>query len=178
MLGDGIYMTPTCTETSLMGLACSKPVGPEDGYKITYYAPQPRAAIEVVSFDDYDRVVPYGQTGFSEVRFDHASPATEPFVLRLFFRTGRSLQRRAALRTVSWDRAPCSGAVSPVRLNNYCGSLLSMLDLPHNPAKCCSIPASNRTLFQTFHHRRNARQGEPGQHWSAQPRYANVPLRF
>jgi hypothetical protein len=46
-----------------MGLACSKPIGPEDGYKITYYAPQPRAAIEVVSFDDYDRVVPYGQTG-------------------------------------------------------------------------------------------------------------------
>ena len=35
----------------------------EEGYKITYYAPQPRAAIEVVAFDDYDRVVPYGQTG-------------------------------------------------------------------------------------------------------------------
>ena len=62
LLGDGVYMTPTYGNT-LMGLACSKPVGPADGYKITYYAPQPRAAIEVVSFDDYDRVVPYGQTG-------------------------------------------------------------------------------------------------------------------
>jgi hypothetical protein len=47
----------------LMGLACSKPVGPEDGYKITYYAPQPRAAIEVVDFDDYNKLVEYGQPG-------------------------------------------------------------------------------------------------------------------
>jgi phenylacetate-coenzyme A ligase PaaK-like adenylate-forming protein len=62
LLGPGVYMTPTYGNT-LMGLACSKPVGPEDGYKITYYAPQPRAVIEVVSFDDYDKVVDYGQTG-------------------------------------------------------------------------------------------------------------------
>jgi phenylacetate-coenzyme A ligase PaaK-like adenylate-forming protein len=62
LLGEGVYMTPTYGNT-LMGLACSKPVGPEDGYKISYYAPQPRAAIEVVSFDNYDRVVDYGQTG-------------------------------------------------------------------------------------------------------------------
>ena len=60
---EGVYMTPTYGNT-LMGLACSKPVtAAEDGYKITYYAPQPRAVIEVVDFDDYDRVVDYGQTG-------------------------------------------------------------------------------------------------------------------
>jgi phenylacetate-coenzyme A ligase PaaK-like adenylate-forming protein len=62
LLGDGVYLTPTYGNT-LMGLACSKPVTPEDNYKITYYAPQPRAVIEVVSFDDADRVVNYGQTG-------------------------------------------------------------------------------------------------------------------
>lgn len=62
LLGAGVYLTPTYGNT-LMGLACSKPVTPEDGYKITYYAPQPRAAIEVVSFDDPDRVVDYGKTG-------------------------------------------------------------------------------------------------------------------
>jgi phenylacetate-coenzyme A ligase PaaK-like adenylate-forming protein len=62
LLGDGIYMTPTYGNT-LMGLACSRPVTPEDGYKISYYAPQPRAVIEVVAFDDYDRVVDYGKTG-------------------------------------------------------------------------------------------------------------------
>ena len=52
LLGEGVYMTPTYGNT-LMGLACSKPVTAEDGYKITYYAPQPRAVIEVVAFDDY-----------------------------------------------------------------------------------------------------------------------------
>ncbi|MBX7168491.1 MAG: hypothetical protein K1X74_19295 [Pirellulales bacterium] len=59
---DGVYMTPTYGNT-LMGLACSKPVTPADGYKITYYAPQPRAVIEVVEFGDYSRPVGYGQTG-------------------------------------------------------------------------------------------------------------------
>jgi hypothetical protein len=63
MLDNGaVYMTPTYGNT-LMGLACSKPIGPEDGFKITYYAPQPRAAIQVVDAKDYGRVVDYGQTG-------------------------------------------------------------------------------------------------------------------
>lgn len=62
LLGEGVYLTPTYGNT-LMGLACSRPVTPEDGYKIAYYAPQPRAVIEVVSPDDPDRVVDYGQTG-------------------------------------------------------------------------------------------------------------------
>jgi phenylacetate-coenzyme A ligase PaaK-like adenylate-forming protein len=57
-----VYMTPTYGNT-LMGLACSKPVGPEDGYKITYYAPQPRAVVQVVDFDDPNKVVEYGATG-------------------------------------------------------------------------------------------------------------------
>jgi phenylacetate-coenzyme A ligase PaaK-like adenylate-forming protein len=59
---DGVYMTPTYGNT-LMGLAASKPVTAEDGYKISYYAPQPRAAIEVVDFNDGDRIVGYGETG-------------------------------------------------------------------------------------------------------------------
>jgi phenylacetate-coenzyme A ligase PaaK-like adenylate-forming protein len=62
LLGEGVYMTPTYGNT-LMGLAGSKPVTAEEGYKITYYAPQPRAVIEVVSFDDHNRVVDYGETG-------------------------------------------------------------------------------------------------------------------
>ncbi len=55
-------MTPTYGNT-LMGLAASKPVTADDGYKISYYAPQPRAAIEVVRFRRYDEVVGYGETG-------------------------------------------------------------------------------------------------------------------
>jgi phenylacetate-coenzyme A ligase PaaK-like adenylate-forming protein len=62
LLGEGVYLTPTYGNT-LMGLAGSKPVTAAEGYKITYYAPQPRAVIEVVSFDDCDRLVDYGGTG-------------------------------------------------------------------------------------------------------------------
>lgn len=63
MLDNGdVYMTPTYGNT-LMGLACSKPICPEDGFKISYYAPQPRAAIEVVDPKNFDKVVEYGQTG-------------------------------------------------------------------------------------------------------------------
>jgi phenylacetate-coenzyme A ligase PaaK-like adenylate-forming protein len=59
---DGAYMTPTYGNT-LMGLAASAPAGPHNNYKITYYAPQPRAVLEVVDLDDPARVVEYGQTG-------------------------------------------------------------------------------------------------------------------
>jgi hypothetical protein len=59
---DGASMTPTYGNT-LMGLAASRPVMPTDGYTIAYYAPQPRAVIEVVDFDDWDSLVPYGDTG-------------------------------------------------------------------------------------------------------------------
>src|SRR5438552_126453 len=59
---SGIYMTPTYGNT-LMGLACSKPVTAEEGYKISYYAPQPRAVAEVVDFDDPLKLVPYGESG-------------------------------------------------------------------------------------------------------------------
>ena len=55
-------MTPTYGNT-LMGLAASRPVVPGDGYAIAYYAPQPRAVIEVVDFDNPDEVVSYGGTG-------------------------------------------------------------------------------------------------------------------
>jgi hypothetical protein len=59
---EGVYMTPTYGNT-LMGLAASAPSGPHNKYKITYYAPQPRAVIEIVDADDTDRLVGYGETG-------------------------------------------------------------------------------------------------------------------
>ena len=59
---DGVYMTPTYGNT-LMGLAASPPSGPENDYKISYYAPQPRAVLQVVDVDDSERVVEYGSTG-------------------------------------------------------------------------------------------------------------------
>ncbi len=59
---DGVFMTPTYGNT-LMGLACSRPVTAAENYKISYYAPQPRAVVEVVEFNDYNKVVEYGGTG-------------------------------------------------------------------------------------------------------------------
>jgi phenylacetate-coenzyme A ligase PaaK-like adenylate-forming protein len=61
-LGSGIYIAPTYGNT-LMGLATSDMPTAADGYKITYYAPQPRAVAQVVEFKDYDKPVEYGQTG-------------------------------------------------------------------------------------------------------------------
>ncbi|MFW6198551.1 MAG: hypothetical protein ACOC5E_01880 [Acidobacteriota bacterium] len=59
---DGAYMTPTYGNT-LMGLAPSEPSGPDNDWKITYHAPQPRAVLQVVDPDDPDTEVGYGETG-------------------------------------------------------------------------------------------------------------------
>ena len=59
---SGVYMTPTYGNT-LMGLACSRPITDEDNYTIAYYAPEPRAVVEIVDFEDSNKIVPYGQTG-------------------------------------------------------------------------------------------------------------------
>lgn len=62
LLGPDVFITPTYGNT-LMGLACGKPFDPADDYKITYFAPQPRAVVEVVDFDDHTQVVEMGGTG-------------------------------------------------------------------------------------------------------------------
>jgi phenylacetate-coenzyme A ligase PaaK-like adenylate-forming protein len=62
LLGRGVYIAPTYGNT-LMGLAASEMPTAEQNYKIAYYAPQPRAAVQVVDFDDPDKVVDYGQSG-------------------------------------------------------------------------------------------------------------------
>lgn len=62
LLGPGVYIAPTYGNT-LMGLAASEMPTAEQNYKIAYYAPEPRAAVEVVDFDNPDKVVDYGQTG-------------------------------------------------------------------------------------------------------------------
>ncbi|MCS6850239.1 MAG: hypothetical protein NZ700_03600 [Gemmataceae bacterium] len=61
-LGPGVYLAPTYGNT-LMGLAAADMPRAEDGYKITYFAPQPRAVVQVVDFDDYEKEVPYGAEG-------------------------------------------------------------------------------------------------------------------
>jgi phenylacetate-coenzyme A ligase PaaK-like adenylate-forming protein len=99
---QGVYMAPTYGNT-LMGLACSKPVGPEDGYKITYYAPEPRAVVQVVDFDNPDKVVDYGQTGRVML-----TTLTKEFFMPRF------LERDEGEREPTYEKFPWDG-VSGVR---------------------------------------------------------------
>jgi len=62
LLGPDIYIAPTYGNT-LMGLAASEMPTAADNYKIAYYAPEPRAVVQVVDLDDPAKVVDYGQTG-------------------------------------------------------------------------------------------------------------------
>jgi phenylacetate-coenzyme A ligase PaaK-like adenylate-forming protein len=61
-LGPDVYIAPTYGNT-LMGLAASDQPTAADGFKICYYAPQPRAVAEVCDFDDCNKVAPYGAEG-------------------------------------------------------------------------------------------------------------------
>ncbi len=93
---SGIYMTPTYGNT-LMGLACSKPVTAEDGYKITYYAPQPRAVVEVVDFADPAQVVDYGATGRARL-----TTLTKEFFVPGFLERDEG-EREAPYSAYPWD---------------------------------------------------------------------------
>lgn len=93
---SGIYMTPTYGNT-LMGLACSKPVTAEDGYKISYYAPQPRAVTEVVEFEDSNQVVGYGETGRVKL-----TTLTKEFFVPGFLERDEG-EREMPFATYPWD---------------------------------------------------------------------------
>jgi len=99
---DGAYMTPTYGNT-LMGLAASAPSGPQNNYKISYHAPQPRAVIEVVDFDDAGKVVEYGQSGRVKV-----TTLTKEFFMPGF------LERDEGEREPPYEKYPWDG-VSGVR---------------------------------------------------------------
>ena len=99
---DGAYMTPTYGNT-LMGLAASAPSGPHNNYKISYHAPQPRAVIEVVDFDDPHKLVDYGQTGRVKLTT----------LTREFFVPG-FLERDEGEREPPYERYPWDG-ISGVR---------------------------------------------------------------
>jgi len=93
---DGAYMTPTYGNT-LMGLAASAPSGPHNSYKIAYYAPQPRAVIEVVDFDDPGKVVEYGATGRVKL-----TTLTKEFFMPGFLERDEG-EREPACAAYPWD---------------------------------------------------------------------------
>jgi len=98
---DGAYLFPTYGNT-LMGLAPARPVGPDDGYRVAYYPPHPRAVLEVVD-PETGTPVDYGATG--RVRLTTLT--------REFF-VPRFLERDEGEREPPWGRYAFDG-VSGVR---------------------------------------------------------------
>ncbi len=93
---QGIYFAPTYGNT-LMGLAVHKPFDPADNHAIIYYPPVPRAMIEVVDFNDHNKVVGYGETG----RVRLTTLTREFFVPRFLERD--EAEREPPCPTYPWD---------------------------------------------------------------------------
>lgn len=90
----GFY--PTYGNT-LMGLAASVPLAPEDNFSITYYAPQPRAVLRVVNPDQTTDVVDYDQWGRVEL-----TTLTKEFFMPRFLERDEALRRRPRA-PYAWD---------------------------------------------------------------------------
>ncbi len=105
LLGPEVYIAPTYGNT-LMGLACSDMPTKEDKFKITYYAPQPRAVVQVVDFDDNDKVVEYGETGRAML----TTLTKELFIPRFLERDEGEREKPSAI--YAWDG---SSGVRPYR---------------------------------------------------------------
>jgi phenylacetate-coenzyme A ligase PaaK-like adenylate-forming protein len=96
VLENRIGFYPTYGNT-LMGLAASVPLRPEDQFSITYFAPQPRAVLRVVNPAQPEQLVPYGQWGRVEL-----TTLTREFFMPRFLERDEAL-RREPRAPYSWD---------------------------------------------------------------------------
>ncbi|MEM9481992.1 MAG: hypothetical protein AAGA58_20255, partial [Verrucomicrobiota bacterium] len=87
-------LVPTYGNT-LMGLACSVPL--DETYSVTYYAPQPRAALRVVVADDTSKTVDYGEYGRVEL-----TTLTKEFFMPRFLERDEAIRRKPAGK-YAWD---------------------------------------------------------------------------
>jgi hypothetical protein len=90
----GFY--PTYGNT-LMGLAASVPLRPEDQFSITYYAPQPRAVLRVVDPKDTAKTVDYDTWGRVEL-----TTLTKEFFMPRFLERDEALRRKPRA-PYAWD---------------------------------------------------------------------------
>jgi phenylacetate-coenzyme A ligase PaaK-like adenylate-forming protein len=90
----GFY--PTYGNT-LMGLAASVPLLPEDNFSVTYYAPEPRAVLRVVNPEKTQQLVEYGQWGRVEL-----TTLTREFFMPRFLERDEAI-RRPPRAPYAWD---------------------------------------------------------------------------
>jgi phenylacetate-coenzyme A ligase PaaK-like adenylate-forming protein len=90
----GFY--PTYGNT-LMGLAASVPLQPEDNFSITYYAPQPRAVLRIVDPNKTDTLKNVGEWGRVEL-----TTLTKEFFMPRFLERDEAI-RRAPREPYAWD---------------------------------------------------------------------------
>ena len=96
VLENRIGFYPTYGNT-LMGLAASAPLRPEDNFSITYYAPEPRAVLRIVDPEETDRLVDYDQWGRVEL-----TTMTNEFFMPRFLERDEAL-RRPPRPPYAWD---------------------------------------------------------------------------
>ena len=96
LLEGRIGFYPTYGNT-LMGLAASVPLQPEDQFSVTYYAPQPRAILRVVNPNQTNETVPYGEFGRVEL-----TTLTKEFFMPRFLERDEAI-RRAPRPPYAWD---------------------------------------------------------------------------
>jgi phenylacetate-coenzyme A ligase PaaK-like adenylate-forming protein len=96
VLENRIGFYPTYGNT-LMGLAASVPLRPEDNFSLTYYAPQPRAVLRVVDPKRTDQGVGYGEWGRVEL-----TTLTREFFMPRFLERDEAI-RRPPRPPYAWD---------------------------------------------------------------------------
>jgi phenylacetate-coenzyme A ligase PaaK-like adenylate-forming protein len=96
LLEGRIGFYPTYGNT-LMGLAASVPLQPEDAFSVTYYAPQPRAVLRVVRPSQTTEPVAYGEFGRVEL-----TTLTREFFMPRFLERDEAI-RRAPRPPYAWD---------------------------------------------------------------------------
>jgi phenylacetate-coenzyme A ligase PaaK-like adenylate-forming protein len=82
---------------TLMGLAASVPLRPEDQFSVTYFPPQPRAVLRVVDPNKTDQPVDYGKWGRVEL-----TTLTREFFMPRFLERDEAI-RREPRPPYAWD---------------------------------------------------------------------------
>ena len=96
ILENRIGFYPTYGNT-LMGLAASTPLTPEDKFSVTYYAPQPRAVLRIVDPQNTHLSKNYGEWGRVEL-----TTLTREFFMPRFLERDEAL-RRPPRPPYAWD---------------------------------------------------------------------------